>query len=261
VTTLTAYTDAHRQVFDEIGQVLASLDEDGLAIQSLCPDWDLRACLAHAVGIDKVMTGWGPDPDNLFDFAAVGSFMKEMAGVDRDTFVETLTQICADRLTDLEGRDPSVVDEPCLTPVGPQTFGAMLEIRVFDLWVHARDASLPAGLTLSDSGVAAEMALNQVHRSMGFIAGKKIGLADGMSMTVNVTGGAARTFHVNVDGRAQLVDELANPDVTLTADTETLLMLACGRVDPQERIDAGRITWSGDASWGERAARNLRFTM
>jgi hypothetical protein len=38
-------------------------------------------------------------------------------------------------------------------------------------------------------------------------------------------------------------------------------MLACGRVDPQERIDAGRISWSGDAAWGEKAAHNLRFTM
>ena len=43
--------------------------------------------------------------------------------------------------------------------------------------------------------------------------------------------------------------------------SETFVMLACGRVDPQERIDSGRVTWRGDAAWGERAARSLRFTM
>ena len=96
---------------------------------------------------------------------------------------------------------------------------------------------------------------------MGYIAGKKIGLEDGMSMTVEVTGGAPRTVHVAVDGRAGLVDSLDEPTFTLTADTETFVMLACGRVDPQARIDAGRISWTGDPEWGEKAARNLRFTM
>jgi len=82
-----------------------------------------------------------------------------------------------------------------------------------------------------------------------------------MSRTVHITGGAPRTFHVAVDGRAGLVDAVDDPTVTLTADTETFVMLACGRIDPQERIDAGRISWSGDNEWGERAARSLRFTM
>ena len=40
----------------------------------------------------------------------------------------------------------------------------------------------------------------------------------------------------------------------------TFVMLAAGRIDPQEQIDAGTITWSGDAEWGERAARNLAYT-
>ncbi len=68
-------------------------------------------------------------------------------------------------------------------------------------------------------------------------------------------------MHVAVDGRAGLVDSVDQPTTELTADTETFIMLACGRIDPQERIDAGRISWTGDAEVGERAARNLRFTM
>jgi hypothetical protein len=38
-------------------------------------------------------------------------------------------------------------------------------------------------------------------------------------------------------------------------------MLAAGRVDPGERIAAGRISWTGDDEWGERAAHNLAYTM
>ena len=92
-----------------------------------------------------------------------------------------------------------------MTPVGPQAYGNFLQIRVFDLWVH--NATSPfRSVSSCPMGPTAEQALNEVHRSMGYIAGKKIGLEDGMSMTVEVTGGAPRTMHVAVDGRAGLVD-------------------------------------------------------
>jgi hypothetical protein len=50
-------------------------------------------------------------------------------------------------------------------------------------------------------------------------------------------------------------------DVEIWTDTLTFIQLACGRIDPQEPIDLGTIHWRGDAEIGERAARNLRFTM
>ena len=54
---------------------------------------------------------------------------------------------------------------------------------------------------------------------------------------------------------------LENPDATLTADSLTFMLLTCGRIDPEGPIGDGRITWAGDQELGERAARNLRFTM
>jgi hypothetical protein len=41
----------------------------------------------------------------------------------------------------------------------------------------------------------------------------------------------------------------------------TFMQLACGRIDPQEQIDAGLVTRAGNAELGDRAARNLRYTM
>ena len=261
MTSLAEHTSAHRIAYDELNSVIAGLDADQLATQSLCPEWDVRACVAHAMGVDKALTGWAPDPENFFDFGIAVGFMEEAASMSPAEFVAAVAQIADARIADLEGRDADVVDAPSMTPVGPQAYGNFLQIRVFDLWVHTRDCALPLGIELPDGGPTAEQALNEVHRSMGYIAGKKIGLEDGMSMTVEVTGGAPRTIHVAVDGRAGLVDSLDDPTFTLTADTETFVMLACGRVDPQERIDAGRVSWTGDAEWGEKAARNLRFTM
>ena len=66
---------------------------------------------------------------------------------------------------------------------------------------------------------------------------------------------------MKVDGRAAVVDGLDDPSVEVTADSLTFVQLACGRIDPQQAIDDGRISWTGDAEWGENAARNLAFTM
>jgi SCP-2 sterol transfer family len=66
---------------------------------------------------------------------------------------------------------------------------------------------------------------------------------------------------VAVDGRAKVVGHLDRPDVELITDSVTFVQLASGRIDPQAQIDAGKVSWTGDAELAERAARNLRFTM
>ncbi len=119
----------------------------------------------------------------------------------------------------------------------------------------------PLGLPGHESGPAAEMAIDEIHRSLPYIVGKKVGLPDGKSITIEIHGGVSRTMHVAVDGRAGLVDSLDDPDVVLRADSLAFAQLACGRIDPQGPIDDGLITWTGDATWGEAAARNLAFTM
>ena len=148
-----------------------------------------------------------------------------------------------------------------MTPVGSGKYGRIMNIRVFDFWVHQRDITLPLGIETNDSGVHADIALDEVHGSLGYIVGKKIGLPEGMSIGFRLNGGIERDMFVNVDGRAQVVDHISGPSVELVANSTSFVMLACGRIDPQEEIDAGRISWSGDDEWGEKAARNLRFTM
>ena len=100
-----------------------------------------------------------------------------------------------------------------------------------------------------------------MHGSLGYIVGKKIGLPEGMSIGFRLNGGIERDMFVNVDGRAKVVDEINSPSVELVANSTSFIMLACGRIDPEEEIRAGRISWSGNEEWGEKAARNLRFTM
>lgn len=72
-------------------------------------------------------------------------------------------------------------------------------------------------------------------------------MPDGASVVFHLTGPVKRDLSVVVDGRARAVDHVAHPDVELTTDTVTFIQLAAGRIDPQRQIDAGLVTWTGDA--------------
>ena len=250
--------------FDDLEALIATLGEDNWALQSLCPEWTVRGVVEHLIGIEAMMTDWIPESlEAPVPFERVGAFTEEAAAWSNEELAAKATEVLATRRAELAELTDEVFDAPSMTPVGPSTYGSFLGIRVFDFWVHQRDMTIPLGVNdrWDQGGDKAEIALDEVNRSLGYIMGKKVGLPDGQSAAINVDGGVARRMSVAVDGRAAVVDSVENPDVELNADSTTFVMLACGRIDPQEEIDAGRISWSGDAELGEKAARNLRFTM
>ncbi len=235
----------------------ADLSEPDWQAQSLCPDWTVRGVVDHVTSIEAVMAGWLPEDDRTPPpFEAVADFLR-----DDSAYVDKVRAVYDRRRRDLAALSPADLDRPSWMPVGPGTYGRFLAIRVFDFWVHERDITTPLGRPTDDTGTAAEIALAEVEGSIGYIVGKKVSLPEGKSITFDLSGPIVRQIHVAVDGRAKAVDHLDNPDVTLTTDSTTFIQLACGRIDPQIPIDSGVVTWTGDDELGERAARNLRFTM
>ena len=259
--TMADHLAAHEQLFDVYATWSAGFDADDLAVQSLCPDWDVRGVIAHALGVETVLDGWTPSTETPPPFGKMGDFAALVADLDSDALAATVAEVTTSRLDHLRSLDPAVVGAASITPTGVKTYGDFLRIRVFDLWVHARDIALPLGRSLDPGGISAELALDEVAGAIGYIVGKNVGLPDGSSAVVHVTGDVERDIAVVVDGKARAVESVADPDVELTTDVETFILLAAGRVDPQSRIDGARITWSGDAEWGERMARNLAYTM
>lgn len=258
---LAAYVGGYEQMFAHYDALCARLDGDQLAVQSLCPEWDVRGVLAHVVGVERALDGWAPSTESPPPFGEVGVFAREIAGLEPAALAEHVGAVTRSRLAHLRSLDPSVVEAPSFTPTGLATYGRFLQIRLFDMWVHARDIAVPLGERLDDGGFVAGKALDEITLGAGYIVGKKIGLPDGMSIVFRLGGGAARDIAVRVDGRAAVVDGVDHPDVEVLTDVTTFVLLAAGRVDPQEQIDRGRISWRGDATWGERAARNLAYTM
>jgi uncharacterized protein (TIGR03083 family) len=262
VTGLATIRACLEQCYDAIESLTVRMDAPQWRAQSLCPDWDMRGVITHLAVMEWVMAGWLPG--SAADRPPVdqaGLYHGELAALGDAAFAERVAEIFAGRRADLARLTEADLARQSWTPIGPRTYGGFLEIRIFDFWVHERDVAAPLGWPSDDTGPRTEIALAQVESSIGYIVGKQIGLPDGASMVFHLTGPAGRDLPVVVDGRARAVDHVEHPDVELTTDTVTFIQLAAGRIDPQRQIDAGLVTWTGNAQLGDRAARNLRFTI
>lgn len=247
--------------YDAIDELCGSLTEQQWQVASLCPDWDVTGVLTHVAGIESVLDGWFPDSaEARLPFDGLGGFLAEVETLSGPELLDRYRAIVARRREQLDALTDDQWQAPSPTPVGPGTYGRFMEIRVFDCWVHEQDIRVPLGLAGHTTGLAAEISLDEIAGSLGYIVGKKVGLPDGTSIAFHLTGPIERDLYAVVEGRARAVDHLDDPDVAVRTDSLTFALLACGRIDPQGAIDAGTITWTGDDALGDRAARNLAFT-
>ena len=262
MTDLATIRGSLEQCYDAIESACARMSGEQWRARSLCPDWDMRGVVTHLGMMERVMTGWLPaSAADVPPLDRVGPYAEHAASLDNEAFAARIAEIFADRRADLSRLHEDDLARLSWTPIGPRTYGGFLEIRIFDFWVHERDITTPLGWSSDDAGPRAEISLGQVESSIGYIVGKKIGLPDGASIVFHLTGPIKRDIAVVVDGRAKAVENIPDPTVELTTDTVTFIQLAAGRIDPVAQIDAGKVTWTGNDELGDRAARNLRFTI
>ena len=251
-----------RICWDSLDDLLSSLNDDEWSVQSLCPEWSVAGVVIHLIAVEEMLLGRSPNEfSERLPFEEVGASSSAMAGLTPHELLERFRSVTAQRWDELSNLSSSAFETAVMTPVGPGTYGRFMEIRVFDFWVHEQDIRTPLQRPGHEGGIAAERSIDEIRMSMPYIAGKKVGVPDGSSLRVVLTGPVESTITTRVTGRAALTDDRDPVDATLMTDSTTFALLACGRVDPQSRIDSGAIKWSGDGTLGERAANNLRFTM
>jgi uncharacterized protein (TIGR03083 family) len=172
--------------------------------------------------------------------------------------LEKFRHTTARRLEALRALTDAQWDEPSWTPVGKADYRRFMQIRVFDSWVHEQDMRTAVGQPGHGDGPAAEQAIDEIERALGYVIGKRAGAPDGSSVTIELTGPVTRNIHVAVDGRAAVVATLPDvADVILRLSSDTFVALACGRVDPADVA----IAIEGDQELGQRIATNLAFTI
>ncbi len=155
------------------------------------------------------------------------------SGADLHQRLRTLIADRRKRLSDMAIDDWNA---PTLTPVGPDSYGRFMRVRLFDCWMHEHDIRDALGKPASEAelaGPAARLTLDEMATTMSFVVGKLGKAPDGSRVAIELTGPLARTIRVVVDGRARLVEDFGGlePTATIRADGVLFTRLAGGRTD------------------------------
>ena len=122
------------------------------------------------------------------------------------------------------------------TPAGPDTYGRFMRIRVMDMWMHEQDIREAVGPPGTRRGPVRRAGARRGAVGPGLRGGQAAGAPDGSSVTFDLQGPAARQVHVEVDGRAAVVDEPPGPaDAVLSMPALTFTRLAGGRTTTPRR--------------------------
>jgi uncharacterized protein (TIGR03083 family) len=251
-----------------LGAVLAADDWDR---PTACPGWSVRDVYGHVIGIESGLLGRPP----AAPLESYGEHVRNDMGRSNEAevllrrgrpgpaIVAELEEVTAARLAALRAMSDDDFAAETWSPAGPGTYEDFMAVRVFDCWVHEQDVRRALGHPGHLSGAAVDRSLASTVGVTPYIVGKRAGAPEGATVAFDVTGPTARRWAVAVEaGRAGPVPEIPpEPTVRISADIGTFMALACGRVDPDDELAAGRVTVHGDREVGTAVVRNVGYTI
>jgi uncharacterized protein (TIGR03083 family) len=262
--------DALAEEWARLEDLLTGLDETSWSAPTALPGWDVKAVVAHVIGTESMLLG-EPTPDVTIDPAeyqhvrndtgrvneAWVASMADRAPIEMLTRFRDTTRL---RLDALHSCGQEQWDAEGVTPVGKDTYGRFMRVRTFDCWIHEQDIRDAVSIPGGEGGAAAELALDEMEAALGYVVGKRAGAPAGSRVTFELTGPAARTLHVEVGERANVVPALSGPaTVKLTMPAGVFARLAAGRRDPEALRQ--EVTIDGDGALGDRIVANFAYTM
>jgi uncharacterized protein (TIGR03083 family) len=246
-------------------------DEQWEAATSL-PGWSVHDVVAHIVGTESMLQGVAtPEADVDVstlehvrnDIGAMNEcWVRNMRLLSGAELLERFRAVTAERRDTLTALSEAEWNEVTATPAGPDSYGRFMRVRIFDCWMHEHDIRDAVGRSASDhevTGSSAELALDEMAASMGFVVGKLGGAPDGSRVAIELTGPLSRTINVAVDGRGQVVDDFGGQEPTATIRLDGLLFarLAGGRTP----LAHDAIEYCGDEVLGRRIVEHLNYVI
>jgi uncharacterized protein (TIGR03083 family) len=260
---------ALRAEWAALDHLLTGLDEEQWTAGTCLPGWQVRDIVAHLVGTESQLAGETTPPADV-DVHTLPHVHNELGARNeqwvralrtepRTAVLERFRAVTRARGEALAALTTADFDAPSWTPAGTGTYRQLMEIRLFDCWLHEQDIRDAVGAPGHETGPCAEAAIGQIVRAFGYVVGKRAGAPDGGAVTLELAGPVYRAVHVVIDGRAQVVDALDRPaTATLRMSSSLFVRLAGGRVDPADRL--AEVVCTGDTELGRRIALNLAFT-
>lgn len=231
-------------VWDSIDALLAGLPEAQWQAATPLPGWDVQGVVSHIIGTESFLAGIAaPEPD--IDVKALDHVRNDIGAMNEcwvrhlgkqsvSSVLEQYRAITGDRRKILQAMSEQGWNAETLTPAGPESYGRFMRIRVFDCWMHEQDIRVAIQRPSSDAeleGAASQLSLDEVAATLGFVVGKLAKAPDGSRIHFDLTGPLARSIRVNVDGRAQVVEDFGGLEETATVRVDALQFtrLAGGR--------------------------------
>lgn len=259
-------------VWQDIDTLVSGFDAAQWQAPTALPGWHVHDVIAHLVGTESMLQGVGM-PDADVDVSTLKHVRNDI-GVLNERWVRWMrdlsdaellekfrTTTAARRMT-LSGMSNHDWNQVTATPAGPDSYGRFMRVRTFDCWMHELDVRDAVGQQAGVSeliGPAADLSLDEMATSMGFVIGKLGGAPDGSRVSIELMGPVGRTINVAVEGRARLVDDFGDDDPTTTIRLDALLFtrLAGGR----RPVDHSAITYGGDEAVGRRIVEHLNYVI
>ena len=230
----------------------------------------MRDVLSHVIGAEAGLLG-EPIPDvDLSHLTHMRNpiaeanelWVEPLRGTPGPAMVSRLEDVTSRRLAVLDAMDQAAYDAPSWTPAGrDETYGRFMRIRHYDCYLHEQDMRLALAMAPRETVADLASALDEVATGLGYIVGRRAALPEGSRVRIDLTGPVPRTYLVQVDGRAAVVEALdGEPTVGIELSATRFLRLTGGRHDiGVEPTDGVRIT--GDRELGDRLVANLSFTI
>ena len=189
-------------------------------------------------------------------------WVEAIRGLTGPEMVARLEDVTSRRLAELDAMSQADFDAPSWTPAGKdETYGRFMRIRHFDCYLHEQDIRLALGLPARETAADLASSLDEVATGLGYIVGRKAGMPDGSRVRIDLTGPVPRTYLVQVDGRAAVVDALdGEPTVGIELPAMRFLRLTGGRHDAGVDAEDG-VRFTGDRELGGQLVANLSFTI
>jgi uncharacterized protein (TIGR03083 family) len=239
-------TEAFRETADDLDALLGSLTVQEWS-RPTTTYGDVRATVAHLVGIERLALGWfgamalPPDEIAADHLAASREAIEELSSADPATLRSTWRNH-ARRVAEAAAAAP---DDLAIMahdiPVGPD--GAML-LRTFELWAHHDDIAAATGrrLLAMDGGRLLTLSTGLV-RALPFTFALRGQATPDATARIVLTGMGGGTYDLSYGEAGD-----RPRDVTIVVDTYNACRMAQRRLDRDEV----RIDFDGDAELGER---------
>ncbi|MDT5310262.1 MAG: hypothetical protein QOE48_5976, partial [Mycobacterium sp.] len=135
--------------WESLDRLLSGLSEQQWQTPTPLPGWCVRNVVAHIIGTESVLQGLNA-PDADIDVSTLDHVRNDV-GVANERWVRHLStesgaellerfrSITADRRKRLTDMSVDDWNAPTLTPVGPESYGRFMRVRLFDCWMHEQD--------------------------------------------------------------------------------------------------------------------------